>query len=159
MDPNRLQPALCSIDELQRQLVDEFALCDGDPSMLLDHLMDLGAQMPSLEPTHKTEAYAIPGCLAKVWLVHQAQEGSLFLQADSNAAITKGLISTLVRVCSGQPARSIWHANLFFIEATGIAQLIGAQRKSGFASMLKQIKQLARHHMALNTAKRAAQVM
>jgi cysteine desulfuration protein SufE len=108
--------------------------------------MELGEQMPLLDEAYKTDANLIKGCMSAVWLQHSQQGDRLFFEADSNTAITKGLISLLVRVLSGQPVKDILQADLYFIERIGMGQLIGSQRSSGFASMIKQLRVIAVAH-------------
>jgi len=64
----------------------------------------------------------------------------IFFNADSNAEITKGLVSLLIRIFSGQKADDIINADLYFIEKIGMNRFIGTQRSNGFASMIKQMK-------------------
>jgi cysteine desulfuration protein SufE len=61
-------------------------------------------------------------------------------KADSNTDITKGLISLLIRVLSGQTVDDIMKAKLFFIEKIGMSQIIGSQRSNGLVAMIKQMK-------------------
>ena len=110
---------------------------------MLTYLMELGNQLPLLAPQHKTAQNTIQGCLSTVWLVYKQQGDRLYFEADSNTAITKGLISLLVRVLSGQRVADIMAADLYLLERLGMHQLIGSQRTSGFASMVKQIKLIA----------------
>ena len=86
--------------------------------------------------------------MSTVWLVHKAEDGRLFWEADSNTAIIKGLSSLLVRVFSGQTIHDILQAKLYFIDSIGMHQLIGSQRSSGFASMLKKIREIALTYQA-----------
>ena len=67
-------------------------------------------------------------------------EGKLLFNADSNTAVTKGLVSILVRVLSGRTPQEIVDADLFFIDKIGMNRFIGTQRSNGFGSMIKQMK-------------------
>ena len=60
--------------------------------------------------------------------------------ADSNTAITKGLVSLLIRIFSGQTPEEILKTDLFFMHKIGMERFIGTQRSNGFAAMIKQIK-------------------
>lgn len=81
--------------------------------------------------------------MSKVWLTYTTQDNRIVFEGDSNTAITKGLMSLLLRVLSGQKAEDIIHANLYFVVEIGMIQLIGSQRSSGFANMVKEMKLIA----------------
>lgn len=136
------------IDKIQDEIIEAFQVLADDREAMLNYLMELGDKMPPLADQHKTEHNLIKGCMSTVWLVHQVKNGQLFLEADSNTAITRGLISLLVRVLSGQTIYDILRANLYFIDGIGMRQLIGSQRSSGFASMLEQIRMIALAYQA-----------
>lgn len=134
---------LPTIQAIQDQLIQSFQTLADDREAMLHYIMELGEQMPPLAAAHKIEANTIQGCMSTVWLKYDQQGDRLFFEADSNTAITKGLISLLVRVLSGQKSQDILEADLYFIKEIGMHQLIGSQRSSGFASMLKQLRLIA----------------
>lgn len=134
---------MSNIEVIQNTIIQEFASLDKDRELLLDYLMDLGENLAPLSEKDKIAKHLVPGCLAQVWLVQKEKAGHLWLRADSNAAITKGLVSLLVRIFSDQPLKEIINARLFFISSTDLDQLIGVQRSSGFDHMVKAIKQYA----------------
>ncbi|MDD9139804.1 MAG: SufE family protein [Candidatus Cardinium sp.] len=129
-----------TIDQHQDAIIASFATLGSDRLAMLDYLIDIGATLPAMESCYKTESYSVQGCLSKVWLVDRESAGLLFFQADSNTVITKGLIALLLQVLSGQPVQAIATAKLYFMEAIGMHALIGFQRSSGLAHMVKAIK-------------------
>ncbi len=132
-----------SINEIQNEIIDEFALLEGDPEMTNFYIMELGEKLPPLEESLKTDAYAVKGCQSKVWLVPEKKGDRLAFAADSNSAITKGLVSLLVRIFGEQKTEDILNADLYFIDKIGMNRFIGTQRSNGFAAMIKQMKQFA----------------
>ena len=138
-----LNTVLPSISALQEEIITEFKTLEGDQESILGYIMDLGDQLAPMDELYKNENHTIRGCLAKVWLTYTKQYDRLFFEADSNTAITKGLISLLLRVLSGQKIDDIINANLYFVEKIGMIQLIGSQRAGGFASIVKEIKLIA----------------
>ena len=132
-----------SINDIQQEIIDEFALLEGDREETLFYLMELGERMPPMDDAKKTEDNIVKGCQSKVWLVPHQHENRLDFEADSNTEITKGLLSLLVRVFNGQPADDILNADLYFIEKIGMSRFIGTQRSNGFAAMIKQMKLFA----------------
>jgi len=132
--------ALPSIDAIQKSIIEEFQTLEGDRERMLTYIMDLGEQLVPMNPLYKNEHNTIKGCMSQVWLAYTRQEDRLFFEGDSNTAITKGLISLLLRILSGQKQEDIIHAHLYFASNIGMTQLIGPQRSSGFASMVKAMK-------------------
>ena len=133
-----------TIAQRQQQLVEEFATLQGSRTLLLQHPMALGQQLPAVPQGQRSEANAIEGCLSRVWLTHSLVQGRLVLGADSDALITKGLLSLLVRLFSGQKPADILSAALTFMKASPLGQLIGAQRRSGFDAAYRRIRVLAK---------------
>ena len=132
-----------SIDEVQKEIIEEFSILDGDMEMTIGYLMELGEKLPSMDESEKTEGNIVKGCQSKVWLLASEEDGKVFFRADSNTAITKGLVSLLVRVLSGQSPDAIMDADLSFKEKIGMNRFIGTQRSNGFAAMTKQMKNYA----------------
>ncbi len=134
---------MSSIREIQDEIISEFELLADDREATLFYLMELGDKMPPLAAEYKTEDNLIKGCQSKVWLQATYKDGKVFFAADSNTEITRGLISLLIRILSGQTPDDILAADLDFIEKIGMGQIIGSQRSNGFTSMIKQMKMYA----------------
>lgn len=132
-----------SIEDIQEDIISNFELFEDDMESILFYLMDLGKKLPTMPEEHKTEEYIVKGCQSKVWLFPSFAEGKVFFEADSNTEITKGLVSLLVEIWSGQTPEDILNSELFFIEKIGMSRMIGSQRSNGFTSMIKQIKMYA----------------
>jgi cysteine desulfuration protein SufE len=132
-----------NINDIQNSIIENFDLFDGDMESILFYLMDLGKKLPAMPEEHKTEEYIVKGCQSKVWLFPSFADGKVFFEAESNTEITKGLVSLLVEIWSGQTPEDILNSELFFIEKIGMNRMIGSQRSNGFTSMIKQIKMYA----------------
>lgn len=132
-----------SISEIQDEIIEEFALLDGDPEMTNFYIIELGQKLPPLDDTQKVDENTVKGCQSKVWLVPSTENDRMHFEADSNSAITKGLVSLLVRVFQDQTPDSIVDADLYFIDKIGMNRFIGTQRSNGFAAMIKQMKLFA----------------
>ena len=135
-----IQIACKTVDQHQEEIIDAFATLSGDRVAMLDYLIDLGHTLAPMDPLYKRDDYLVQGCMSKVWVVDTLIQERLFFQADSNTAITKGLISLLLKVLSGQSVQAIVEADLYFIEAVGMLELIGFQRTSGLSHMIKTLK-------------------
>lgn len=128
------------INETQDEIINEFSLLDGDQEMTVFYIMELGQKLPDMAEADKTEDNVVKGCQSKVWLTAKLQDGKIFFAADSNTAITKGLVSLLIRIFNGQAPEDILNADLYFMKRIGMERFIGTQRSNGFAAMIKQMK-------------------
>ncbi len=129
-----------SISETQNEVINEFSLLDGDLEMSVLYLMELGQKLPPMKEEDKVEGNTVKGCQSKVWLTASLTHEQLFFAADSNTAITKGLVSLLIRTFNGHTPEEILSSELFFMQKIGMDRFIGTQRSNGFASMIKQMK-------------------
>jgi cysteine desulfuration protein SufE len=108
--------------------------------MTVFYIMELGQKLPVMPEVDKTEDNVVKGCQSKVWLTSKLEDNKLYFTADSNTAITKGLVSLLVRIFNGQTPDVILNADLYFMNKIGMERFIGTQRSNGFAAMIKQMK-------------------
>jgi cysteine desulfuration protein SufE len=129
-----------TIEETQDDIINEFSLLDGDMEMTVLYVMELGQRLPAMNEEDKTEVNEVKGCQSKVWLTARIENEGMKFSADSNTAITKGLVSLLVRIFSGQRPEDVLNADLYFMKKIGMERFIGTQRSNGFAAMIKQIK-------------------
>lgn len=131
-----------SIEELGKQVAEEFAIYD-DWMDLYNFLIEIGKELPLIDPKHKTEANLIHGCISRVWLKAEKKDEKVIFSADSDAVITRGIISLLIRVLSNQTPDDILNAPLSFIEEIGLKEHLSPSRSNGLASMVKQMKYYA----------------
>lgn len=141
MEISNSMPA--AIEEIQDEIIEEFSFLGEDRESTIFYIMELGQKLPELEEKYKVEQNIIKGCQSKVWLTADLEGNRIIYKADSNTEITKGLISLLIRVLSGQKIDDILNANLDFIQKIGMGQIIGSQRSNGLVAMIKQMKLFA----------------
>jgi len=139
---------MATIQEIEQEIISEFEVLGGDPEMNNIYLIELGQKLAPLPESDKVEKNIVKGCQSKVWLTSQMDDGRIYYQADSNTVITKGLVSLLIRVLSGQSPDAIQQAELNFVNQIGLDRFIGTQRSNGFAAMIKQMKLDAMAHAA-----------
>ena len=138
-----------SIIETENEIVEEFSLFD-DWMAKYEYLIDLGKSLPLIDPKYKTEDYLIKGCQSQVWLQADFKDGKVIYTADSDAIITKGIISLLIRVMSGHTPEEIMKADMSFIDTIGLKENLSPTRANGLVSMIQQMKLFA---LALNQKK------
>lgn len=129
-----------TITQIQDEIINEFSLLDGDMEMTVFYIMELGQKLPEIKQSERTEDNIVKGCQSKVWMVARLENDRVYFEADSNTAITKGLVSLLIRIFNGQNPDEILNANLYFMNKIGMERFIGTQRSNGFAAMIKQMK-------------------
>ena len=129
-----------SIKEIQDVIINEFSLLDGDMEMTVFYVMELGQKLPPMKEGDMIAENIVKGCQSKVWLTAKLEDERIRFSADSNTAITKGLVSLLIRIFSGQKPDDILDADLYFMKEIGMERFIGTQRSNGFAAMIKQMK-------------------
>lgn len=131
-----------TIQEIEQQIIDEFANFDEWIDKYA-YIIDLGKDCPVIDEKDKTEANLIKGCQSKVWVSCEYRDGKVYFKADSDAVITKGIISLLIRVYSGQTPQDILDNEPVFIDQIGLKEHLSPTRSNGLTSMLKQIKMYA----------------
>lgn len=105
------------------------------------YLIDLGKSLPLIDAKYKDEDHLIRGCQSQVWLAARLNDqGRIEFMADSDAIITKGIISLLVRVLSGQTPQDIVQADLSFIDRIGLSSHLSPTRANGLSEMIRQMK-------------------
>ena len=128
-----------TIQEIQADIVEEFAVLT-DWMDKYEYLIELGKSMPLIGEKDKTEENLIRGCQSRVWLSCRSEGGRLHFAADSDAIITKGIISLLLRVYDGQTPDDILAADESFIEQIGLKENLSPTRANGLVSMIQTIK-------------------
>ena len=128
-----------SIQEKQNKIIDEFNFFQ-DWSEKYQYLIDLGKSLPDYDQNNKIDSNLINGCQSKVWLNSSFNNNIVIFEADSDAIISKGIISLLIRVFSGHNPKEILEANIDFIEKIGLNSHLSQTRANGLLSMIKQIK-------------------
>jgi len=128
---------------IQQNIIEDFEILEDDFEMTLNYLMELGEKLEEYEEKNKTDENIVKGCQSKVWLSYELKDGKLFFSGDSNTSITKGLLSLLIKVFSGQTPKDILDTKLFFVNKTGLCRFIGTQRSNGLEAMENKFKVIA----------------
>jgi cysteine desulfuration protein SufE len=128
-----------AIKKIQEEIVEEFAVFE-DWLDKYNYLIELSEGLPVLDPKYKTSEHLINGCQSKVWLKADLEDGKIKFTADSDAIITKGIVSLLIRVLSGAEPKEIMDADLFFIDGIGLRENLSPTRSNGLLAMVKKMK-------------------
>lgn len=131
-----------NIQEIEQQIIEEFDLFE-DWMDKYNYIIELGKELPLIDPKYKTQQYLIVGCQSQVWLHASYENGIIHFTADSDAIITKGIVNLLIRVLSGRTPKEIIDAPLEYLDQIGIKNHLSPTRSNGLASMIKQMKMYA----------------
>lgn len=132
-----------SIQEEQDEIIADFEFLGNNWDDKYEYIIQLGKELPLIDAQYKKDENLIKGCQSRVWLHVDHKDGKLLFTADSDAVITKGLISLLIKVLSGHTPKEIIDANITFIDTIGLSSHLSPTRSNGLLSMLKQIKMYA----------------
>ena len=132
-----------SLQEAKQSIVDDFAMYD-EWLDKYEYLIELGKNLGDFPEEKKTEDRLIKGCQSRVWLDCEVKEGRLYFTADSDAIITKGIISLLVGIYSGRTASEIANDDFSFVDEIGLKENLSPTRANGLASMIETIKNIAK---------------
>ncbi len=127
------------IQEIQSRIIREFELIEDWPERY-KYIIKLGSKLPPMDEREKVDDNLVRGCQSQVWLSTKLDDGKVLFEADSDAAITKGLVALMVRLYSGQTPETIISTNPEFIQKIGMAQHLSPTRSNGLSSMVKQMK-------------------
>ena len=111
------------------------------------YIIELGEELDEMPAELKTEENRVQGCVSNVWLVMDVQPGDpplVQFVADSDSQIVRGLVSILLMLCSGRPAREVVVMDIDGVyERLGLRQHLSRSRSNGLHSMIQRIRTLA----------------
>ena len=128
-------------------IYDEFELLDGEDRYRL--LIDFGKQLDPMPEALKTDATKVRGCSASVWVYPTVQDGRLHFLADSNAAITKGIVALILSAVQDRPASEIAEIDLAAeLAPFELGKHLSANRTQGVPNMIALIRETAQRYAA-----------
>lgn len=135
-----------TLKEVQEEIVDDFSMYD-EWLDKYEYLIELGKNLASYPEEKKTDDRLIKGCQSRVWLDWSMEEGRLYFSADSDAIITKGIISLLISVYSGRTPEEIAADDFFFLGRIGLKENLSPTRANGLVSMIQTIRTVAESNL------------
>ena len=130
------------MEEVKKQVVEDFSLYD-EWLDKYEYLIELGKALENYPEEKKTDDRLIKGCQSRVWLDYWVKDGRIWFSADSDAIITKGIISMLISVYSGRTPEEIAGDDFGFVEEIGLKENLSPTMANGLASMIDKIKAVA----------------
>lgn len=131
-----------SLQDIENEVIDEFSMFD-EWLDKYEYLIELGKSLKDYPETDKTDDYLIKGCQSRVWLNYKVEDGRIYFNADSDAIITKGIISLLIKIYSGRTPEEILSSNFSVVDRIGLKENLSPTRANGLVSMIAKIKETA----------------
>ena len=131
-----------TLEEAKKAVIEDFSMYD-EWLDKYEYLIELGKNLEPYPEENKTDDKLIKGCQSRVWLDSKLEDGKVFFKADSDAIITKGIISLLISVYSGRTPEEIAGDDFGFIGEIGLKENLSPTRANGLVSMIGKIKELA----------------
>ena len=108
-----------------------------------EYLIGLGKSLKDYPEEAKTDDKLIKGCQSRVWLAYKVEDGKVVFNADSDAIITKGIISLLIGLYSGRTPQEILSSDFSVVEKIGLRENLSPTRANDLVSMIAKIKEIA----------------
>lgn len=130
------------LQEVENEIIDEFSLFD-DWLDKYEYLIELGKSLKAYPEDKRTDDRLVKGCQSRVWIDFDVKDGRIWFNADSDAIITKGIISLLVRIYSGRTPGEILSSDFSVVEKIGLKENLSPTRANGLVSMIAMIRGIA----------------
>ncbi len=128
-------------------ILEEYQLVDAEDRYRL--LIDLGRQLEPMPDALKTDATKVRGCSASVWVYPTVDNGRLHFLADSNAAITKGIVALILSAVQDKPAAEVAALNVDEqLSPFDLRKHLSANRTQGVPNMIALVKNTAERYSA-----------
>ena len=134
-----------TLQEAENAVIEEFSIYD-EWLDKYEYLIELGKNLSEYPQSAKTDDKLLKGCQSSVWLDYYVQDGKVFFQADSDAIITKGIISLLISIYSGRTPSEIASSDFSVVEKIGLKENLSPTRANGLVSMIAKIRQVAQEN-------------
>ena len=131
-----------TLNDVENEVIEEFSMFD-EWLDKYEYLIELGKSLKDFPESSKTDDNLIKGCQSRVWLSYRIEEGKIFFNADSDAIITKGIISLLIRIYSGRTPEEILSSDFSVVDKIGLKENLSPTRANGLVSMIARIRETA----------------
>ncbi len=137
---------IMTLIEAENAIVEEFSMYE-EWLDKYEYLIELGKALKDYPEDARTDAKLIKGCQSRVWLDYRMENGNIVFNADSDAIITKGIISLLIGLYSGRTPQEILSSDFSVVEKIGLKENLSPTRANGLVSMIAKIREVAMANM------------
>jgi len=131
-----------TLKEAENAVIEEFSMYD-EWLDKYEYLIELGKALKDYPESSKTDDRLIKGCQSRVWLDYELRDGKIWFNADSDAIITKGIISLLIGIYSERTPQEILSSDFSVVEKIGLKENLSPTRANGLVSMIAKIRNIA----------------
>ncbi|MDE5890122.1 MAG: SufE family protein [Bacteroidales bacterium] len=128
--------------EAENDVIEEFSMFD-EWLDKYEYLIELGKHLDDYPEESKNDGNLIKGCQSRVWLDYEIRDGRVYFKADSDAIITKGIISLLIGLYSGRTPQEIISSDFSVVDRIGLKENLSPTRANGLLSMIDKIRAIA----------------
>ncbi len=128
------------INEIQEDIIKEFSKFDNCIEKY-EYIIELGRKMPIV--CERNQDNLIDGCQSKVWINIELHNCNMYITADSDTIITRGIVALLIRIYNEKTPKEIINSELYFMEKIGLNQYFSQTRSNGLFAMARKIKRQA----------------
>lgn len=132
--------------EAENSIIEEFSMYE-EWLDKYEYLIELGKSLKDFPESAKIEDKLIKGCQSRVWLDYRIENGKVIFNADSDAIITKGIISLLIGIYSGRTPEEILSSDFSVVEKIGLKENLSPTRANGLVSMIAKIREIAKNNV------------
>ena len=136
---------MSTLIEAENAIIEEFSMYE-EWFDKYEYLIELGKSLQNYPEEAKTDDRLIKGCQSRVWLDYKLEDGKVIFNADSDAIITKGIISLLIGLYSGRTPQEILSSDFSVVEKIGLKENLSPTRANGLVSMIAKIQTIAREN-------------
>lgn len=137
---------IMTIAELEQTFIDDLNML-GDWFLQYEYLLEISTELPKIPEEKRTAENKVPGCQSGVWLDICQKGGKVFVTADSDALIIRGILSVIVSLLNDRTPEEIVAYVPRFIEETNIKQQISTDRFNGIHSVIQSIQKVAEKYV------------
>jgi cysteine desulfuration protein SufE len=109
-------------------------------------LLDQGKKASPFPEEFREDSFKVTGCQAQVWLVPYLKDNLMYFHSDSDAFISKGMVTILCDIFGGNNPAEIDNSELNLLDDLNLNVLLTPGRRNGVYSMLLKIKEHAKSH-------------
>ena len=131
-----------TLQEAENAIVEEYSMYE-EWLDKYEYLIELGKSLTDYPEGSKTDDKLIKGCQSRVWLDYKMEDGRIVFNADSDAIITKGIISLLIGLYSGRTPKEILSSDFSVVAETLKKENLSPTRANGLVSMIAKIREIA----------------
>ena len=132
--------------EAENSVIEEFSMYE-EWLDKYEYLIELGKSLKDYPESSKIDDKLIKGCQSRVWLDYKLIDGKVIFNADSDAIITKGIISLLIGIYSGRTPEEILSSDFSVVEKIGLKENLSPTRANGLVSMIAKIREIAKNNV------------